>query len=199
MILKWVAENAILSIFISPLLHLFVVILFFLLLLLVTTTCVSACRLIKAEKKQHFLTHFLLFFLLQFVRNDRHETLCQQDPDCFTVRITRTYSTPGIIIMCHCYLASSSSSSSSASSVQQLVYLFNLLSSSLIQCPTCCCSTNSSRKSELMMAGNIWPRREREGKENSLLLRFLPSFSNFQPLVQCLINRKRGNASNSKK
>ena len=22
---------------------------------------------------------------LQFVRNDRHETLCQQDPDCFTV------------------------------------------------------------------------------------------------------------------
>jgi hypothetical protein len=32
---------------------------------------------------------FICFFfsIFQFVRNDRHEKLCQQDPDCFTVRV----------------------------------------------------------------------------------------------------------------
>ena len=44
--------------------------------------------------RDFFITHnyisrslffFFRFILLQFVRNDRHETLCQQDPDCFTV------------------------------------------------------------------------------------------------------------------
>lgn len=37
--------------------------------------------------KNRLIDCFFFFFvlLLQFIRNDRHETLCQQDPDCFTV------------------------------------------------------------------------------------------------------------------